>query len=176
MKTSSGISAVLVDGVVWLSLDGRGSFQNSPELKDFVNKGIRQDRKRFVLDLQRCQGMDSTFMGILSCVACKLEDAEGWLLVSNAAGRNGELLRGLGLDQVFTVEDGTELARRETHGATAESISGWDVPRKECSKGEQRDVCLEAHEALADIDPANADKFRDVINLMRREAQPLAAG
>lgn len=158
-----------------MRLDGRGSFQNSPDLKDFVTKGVRQGRDRFVLDLLRCQGMDSTFMGTLSCVSCKLEDVGGWLHVSNAAGRNGDLLRGLGLDQVFTVEDGMELARRETHGAEPESITGWDVPRKECSKGEQREVCLDAHVALAGIDVSNADKFRDVINLMRREVQPLAA-
>ncbi|MDB6135249.1 MAG: anti-anti-sigma factor [Verrucomicrobiales bacterium] len=157
-----------------MNLDGRGSFQNSPDLKDFVKRGVRQGRNRFILDLQRCQGLDSTFMGTLSCVSGMLEDAEGWLHVANAVGRNGELLRGLGLDQVFLVEDGMEQAQRETHGATAEYITCWDVPRKDCSKIEQREVCLDAHVALADLDPANANKFRDVISLMRREVHPAA--
>ncbi len=128
-----------------------------------------------VVDLVRCSGMDSTFMGMLSCVACKLEDAGGCLHVVNAGGKNGELLRGLGLDEVFTVEDGTTLAEQETcacDGAATEAVPHLAVPQTPCSKQDQREICLEAHEALANVQEANAEKFRDVIHLMREECRP----
>ena len=119
--------------------------------------------------------MDSTFMGMLSCVAGKLEDAGGCLHVVNAEGKNGELLRGLGLDEVFTVEDRTELVE---HGACAcedgvpEGMPLAAVPKTDCNKQDQREICLEAHEALAAVHEGNAEKFRDVLHLMREECRP----
>jgi hypothetical protein len=38
-----------------------------------------------------------------------------------------------------------------------------------CGRAERARVCLEAHEALARVDDRNAEKFRDVIELMRAE-------
>lgn len=154
---------------MWLRLEGKGSFLNSPDLKAFASAQAARGVNRFVVDLQRCSGMDSTFMGTLSCVACRLEDAEGWLRVVNAAGRNGELLRGLGLDELFVVEDGTEGMRRLNAGmlAGAESVELAAVPKLGCTKDERTGVCLEAHEKLAELDEANAVKFQDVIELMR---------
>ena len=172
VNTPSGISSGALHGVVWLTVDGRGNFQNSADLRSLVRTGISDGSNRIVLDLLRCSGLDSTFMGMLSCVAAKLEDAGGCLHVVNAEGKNGDLLRGLGLDEVFTVEDGTELVE---HGACAgaglmpEEVPLAAVPKTECSKQDQRKICLEAHEALADLHEANAEKFRDVITLMREE-------
>lgn len=157
-----------------MTVDGRGHFQNSADLRLLVRTGIEDGSTRVVLDLIRCSGMDSTFMGMLSCVAGKLEDAGGCLHVVNAGGKNGDLLRGLGLDEVFTVEDGTAAVERLA-GACAGKITGdvrlGTVPKTERSREDQREICLEAHEALAGIQDSNAEKFRDVINLMREECQ-----
>jgi hypothetical protein len=46
------------------------------------------------------------------------------------------------------------------------------VPKTERSKQDQLAICLEAHEALANLDQANADKFADVITLMRQQGRP----
>lgn len=174
MNTPSGISTGTLHGVVWLTVEGRGSFQNSPELKTIVRTGIDNGASRMVLDLQRCSGMDSTFMGMLSCVAVKLEDAGGCLHVVNAGGKNGELLRGLGLDEVFTVEDGTELAEHGACGCPDTAAANLEaVPRSPCSKQDQLNICLEAHEALAGIQAPNEEKFRDVIALMREKTRPV---
>ncbi len=165
-------------GVVWLTVDGRGNFQNSSDLRTLVRGGIETGSNRVVLDLVRCSGMDSTFMGMLSCVAGKLEDAGGCLHVVNAGGKNGELLRGLGLDEVFTVEDGTELVEHGAcacAGAVPEEAAMIPVAKTTCSKQDQREICLEAHEALAEIQEENAEKFRDVISLMREECRTAGA-
>jgi anti-anti-sigma regulatory factor len=169
VDTPSGISTASLHGVAWLTVEGRGSFENSPELRALVHSGIDGGASRMVLDLQRCSGMDSTFMGMLSCVAVKLEDAGGCLHVVNAAGKNGELLRGLGLDEVFTVEDGTALMEREGCVCEAELAA---VPKVPCTKDDHREICLEAHEALAEVKPENLEKFQEVISLMRQKARP----
>jgi hypothetical protein len=106
--------------------------------------------------------MDSSFMGTLAGLAAWLESEGGQLRVVNAGGRNGELLRGLGLDAVFPVEDGCgELGQGVPDCVT--------VPGEPCGRAERVRECLEAHEALAVVDERNADKFRDVIELMRAE-------
>ena len=177
MNTLSGISTCILHDVLWLTVDGRGSFQNSPELKSLVRQGVDDGNSHMVLDLIRCSGMDSTFMGMLSCVAVRLEDAGGSLNVVNAGAKNGGLLRGLGLDEVFSVVDGTGLAGNGAGGAVANFAGApmAEVPKVPCTKHDQRSICLEAHEALAAIKEANAEKFRDVINLMRQPAAPAEA-
>lgn len=125
-----------------------------------------------VLDLLRCSGMDSTFMGMLSCIAIKLEDAGGCLHVVNAEGKNGELLRGLGLDEVFRVEDGTAgvPAVACCSGSALDGMPLEVVAKAPCTAADQREICLQAHEALAGIQETNAEKFRDVISLMRQKS------
>ena len=166
--TNSGILAGRTQAGVWVRIDGRGSHQNSPELKAFIARQLENTTggQRVIVDLSSCTGMDSTFMGILTCIATRLEDAGGALLVIHAAGRNGELLRGLGLDALFSVDD-------EDSSLTC---CDWTTPEdceslcaQESSKTERTGVCLEAHEALAKADARNLPRFRDVIDLMRGE-------
>src|SRR5450631_2319235 len=59
---------------VWIRVEGRGSFQNSPALKEFSRKLIDEGRRKFVVDLKSCLAMDSTFMGTLAGLAIRLRD------------------------------------------------------------------------------------------------------
>lgn len=166
-NSSSGIFAGCSNGHVWVRVDGKGSHQNSRELKAFVQDHIEQLRgQRVIVDLSLCTGMDSTFMGMLTCISTRLGDMGGVLHVIHAAGRNAELLRGLGLDAIFTVDDDQEHL---PPGLTPECSV---LPKSECGKGERAEICLESHEALAAADARNAAKFRDVIDLMRKECRP----
>lgn len=167
MNGNSGIFAGCIDGTTWIRIEGKGSFKNSPDLKAFVSERVGSGMRRLVMDLAHCTGMDSTFMGTLACTASRLEDVEGCLLVVNAAGRNGELLRGLGLDEMFTVGEGTEHLEPGEAFACQEAAAGAAaLPCSEVSKIERTGVCLEAHEALC-RDDQNKSRFRDVIELMR---------
>jgi len=167
---TSGILAGCNNGQVWVRVDGKGSHQNSRELKAFVQNQIEHLRgQRVIVDLSLCTGMDSTFMGMLTCISTRLDDAGGTLHVIHAAGRNGELLRGLGLDAIFQVDD------HEEHLPPAAAPECALLPKTECGKTERTEICLESHEALAAADARNAVKFRDVIELMRQECRPAMA-
>jgi anti-sigma B factor antagonist len=171
MTASSGIFTGRANGQVWLRLDGRGSHQNTCELKAFVLQQIeREGGQRVIVDLSFCTGMDSTFMGMLRCLSNRLEGVDGSLHVIRAGSRNIELLRGLGLDHLFTVDE------REEHLAPG-TVTPEMVPlgKSEVCKQEKTSVCLEAHEALVAADERNAPKFCDVIDLMRGELRPAGA-
>jgi anti-sigma B factor antagonist len=171
MTLSSGILAGCINGQVWVRVDGKGSHQNSRELKAFVlEKAASARGQRVIVDLASCTGMDSTFMGMLTCLAARLEDSASGLHVIHAAGRNGELLRGLGLDQMFTVDD------HEEHLGEAPVVPNCaDLPKEPCAREERVEICLECHEALVAVDERNAPKFRDVIELMRADRRPVMA-
>jgi len=146
---------------VWLKVEGKGTFQNSAGIKEFVRKMIQRGSRDFVVDLGGCELMDSTFMGTLAGVALRLREiGQGSLRAVNVNERNASLLENLGLDQLFTVEQGA--------GVVA-PVEMSESPAVSPEVGEQKEAVLEAHEALVEADSHNAGKFKDVIEYLRQE-------
>lgn len=161
-KFVSAPSSILVGNLgrtVWVKVDGRGTFQNSPGVKEFVKQMIQRGHRDFVVDLAGCELMDSTFMGTLAGVALRLREiGQGGLRTVNVNDRNASLLENLGLDQLFSVEAGPAASAPETlQQAVADS--------EKDAKG----TVLEAHEALIEADAQNAVKFKDVVEYLRQE-------
>jgi anti-sigma B factor antagonist len=146
-------------------VEGRGTFQNSAGLKEFVKQMIQRGFREFVVDLRECEQMDSTFMGTLAGVALRLREiGQGGLRAVNVNERNTGLLSSLGLDQLFTVEPLTE------GGAdTPDDSRLHEAVAKKTGVEEQKKMVLEAHEALVEAESANAVKFKDVLEYMRQE-------
>ena len=164
MSTTSSVLVGCIERTVWVKVEGRGSFQNSVGLKEFVKQMIQRGYRDFVVDLRDCEQMDSTFMGTLAGVALRLREiGQGGLRAVNVNERNAGLLGSLGLDQLFAVEDA--VAGR---GTVPESVSALP-PAPRPGPEEQKQVVLEAHEALAEADTANATKFKDVLEYLRQE-------
>lgn len=165
MNTSSSVLVGCIDRTVWVKVEGRGSFQNSAGLKEFVKQMIQRGHREFVVDLKDCEQMDSTFMGTLAGVALRLREiGQGGLRVINVNARNADLLSSLGLDQLFSVEEaGVPAADVPDDAELREADS---VPK---GTSEHKKTVLEAHEALVEADAANATKFRDVLEFMRQE-------
>src|SRR5271154_1484971 len=96
---------------------GRGSFQNSGCLKAFYQQLLKEGVSRFVVDLEACTYLDSTFLGILLGLGLKLrEGGNGLLHILNANPRNLELLRNLGLDRLINIDGGGPAASEGGNG------------------------------------------------------------
>src|SRR4051794_19455532 len=102
-----------------------------------VNRGYRE----FVIDLQNCAMMDSTFMGTMAGVALRLKElGHGHLHVVHCGDRSRELLSGLGLDQIFSIySNGSESpeCQQLQRGATL-WISKKCNRRARCSRRTKR--------------------------------------
>ncbi len=118
--------------------------------------------RSFVVDLADCPVMDSTFMGTLAGIALRLRESDsGHLQVRNVNERNGELLRNLGLDNLFAIE---ALPGGDGSG------DGTALPNEPVlSKDEHAECMIEAHEALVDADPENLARFKDVLEYLRQD-------
>lgn len=149
---------------VWIRVEGRGSFQNSPGLRDFSRQMIQRGHRAFTVDLLGCPVMDSTFMGTLAGIALRLrEQGGGHLEVVRANERNTDLLRNLGLDQLFTLRD----SATGNPAPTALTETGAATPGDDKSAAAR--AMLEAHEALVEASPANLPKFKDVLEYLKQD-------
>ncbi|HEY0793865.1 MAG TPA: STAS domain-containing protein [Chthoniobacterales bacterium] len=147
---------------VHAKVQGKGSFQNSPALKEFTRRMLDRGYRTFVVDLTDCSVMDSTFMGTLAGIALRLREAQsGSLRVRNVNERNYELLRNLGLDNLFQIESA------EGHEAVAEPAMLPNQPV--VSKADHAECMITAHEALVDADPENLARFKDVLEYLRQD-------
>jgi anti-sigma B factor antagonist len=154
-----------VERSVWVKVEGRGTFQNSAGLKEFVKQMIQRGYRDFVVDLRDCEQMDSTFMGTLAGVALRLRElGQGGLHTINVNDRNAGLLSSLGLDQLFHVEGAGSAIENQ-----AEKLEFREAKQEKAGKKEHQQNVLEAHEALVQADAANEVKFKDVLEYMRHE-------
>jgi hypothetical protein len=88
-----------------VKVQGKGSFLNSDNLKEFACGMLDHGYREFVVDLADCATMDSTFMGTMAKVAVRLKElGHGRFRIVHCGSRNQELLSGLGLDGIFDID------------------------------------------------------------------------
>jgi anti-anti-sigma regulatory factor len=149
---------------VWVKVEGKGSFLNSGNLKEFAREMLDRGYREFIVDLADCAMMDSTFMGTMASVALRLKElGRGHLHVVRCRNRSRELLSGLGLDQIFDIH---------SNGATAPECEALDHGKDESQenkKQEQAQTMLEAHEALCEAAPENLFRFKDVLDYLKQD-------
>src|ERR1017187_1365409 len=147
---------------------GRGSFQNSGCLKAFYQQLLKEGVYSFVVDLDACTYLDSTFLGILLGLGLKLKEAgNGLLHIVNANLRNLELLRNLGLDRLIHIEGSVENGSAQRNGVEEGNMEEITCPVP--TRAEAAPTILEAHENLMEFDPRNVPKFKDVVEFLRED-------
>ena len=165
MSTQNSILVGCANKVAWVRVEGKGSFLNSSGLKEFARAMINRGYREFVVDLKNCPVMDSTFMGTLAGIALRLREiGQGRLHVTNLNDRNSDLLRNLGLDQLFTM-DLCGVALPQGSDDKEKSLG----PSADPDRAAQAKTMLEAHEALVAASPENLTKFKDVLEYLKQD-------
>jgi anti-anti-sigma regulatory factor len=168
------ILAGSLNGILWLRIHGKGSFDISPPLHRFAARQMEAGTRHIVVDLETCPTMDSTFMGTLTGIAIRLMDHPGGRLqVVNVNDRNRQLLGNLGLDLIFEVDADNSQWREER--AMISAALGERICENEPA-ADKRTSCecmIQAHETLSRAGTTNAPKFQDVIECLKRELEAL---
>jgi anti-sigma B factor antagonist len=169
MFTNSTVQSSILVGVngpsVWIKVEGKGSFLNSGSLKEFAREMVDRGYRQFIVDLEKCSMMDSTFMGTMAGVALRLKElGRGHLHIVHCGGRSQELLSGLGLDQIFSIRNNGMIAPE------CESLPGSETAASPGDrKKAQAETMLEAHEALCEAVPENLLRFKDVLEYLKQD-------
>ena len=164
-NVESSIQVGVNGPTVWVKVEGKGSFLNSGNLKEFAREMLDRGYREFVIDLADCAMMDSTFMGTMASVALRLKEiGHGHLHIVHCGNRSQQLLSGLGLDQIFDIHsDGTGAPECEALEQASRSQT------LDSRKKEQTETMLEAHEALCEAAPENIFRFKDVLDFLRQD-------
>ncbi len=155
-----------------VKIAGRANFSSSIDFRTLLNELLNRDFRYFVLDLSECLLMDSTFLGVLAGFGLKLRggepDASQAIELLNPNVRISELLENLGVLHLFKVTQGPA------------SVSGTAQPLETCAaaptKTELTQACLEAHQTLMQLDPANLARFKDLTQFLAEDLKKLKAG
>ena len=150
------------DDVVGVRVLGRATFKVSRELRTFGMQILEEQISGIIVDLSECQGMDSTFIGVLAMIGLQGRGKTD-VVVVNASAAHRELLDGIGVSRLckFAREPVQDVTWRNLCEAAAGAVD---------MSGAASTV-LAAHRTLMDLDPANIPKFKDVVELLSAEVQ-----
>jgi len=157
---SANMMVAVCDSRVCVKLTGRANFTSSVDFKALVNELQARGHRSFALDLTECLAMDSTFLGVLAGFVQRLtqcQDGAGEIQLWNANPRITDFLDNLGVLSLF---------RLATGDVNAQYVA---VKSADASKELMSQTCLEAHEALMEINPANVPRFKDVARFLAEE-------
>jgi anti-anti-sigma regulatory factor len=167
----SAPSTILVGRVgelFWVRVEGKGTFQNSLQVKDAFERMTKAGVRAFVVDLERCPIMDSTFLGTLTGAF------DGTVSVVNANPHNLQLMTSLGLDYILDVDSAGEKFLSQRRQVTAHLDKCAESSA--ATRKDQAEHVLEAHQALADLSEDNQCRFQDVIEFLEKELESRSGG
>lgn len=165
VSTTQNIFTGSDKSLAWVRCEGKGSFLNSLQIKQWVESQVDGGVKHVVVDLDKCTGMDSTFMGTLAGIAMRLvKVGEGKLEVAFANEKNAQSLEDLGLDCLMTVNpDSPSWLGDEANIRASLELCGDGVVDT------NRQHIYDAHKTLCDADDSNNEKFATVLDCLEQE-------
>lgn len=159
------ILAAIEPPYIHIRIIGRGTFQNAPQIKAFIDSTLTSTLSTIILDLQACTYLDSTFLGTLTGIAIKLKQQHyPPLTLIHTSGRNLELIRNLCLDKLFNLPPSPAPSPTEQLKPL--------IPAPSLDKASTCTAMIEAHENLIQWHPPNANKFQDVLHYLRTRTSP----
>ena len=137
---------------IYVAVTGLANMKNAPMLDAFFQAQDGQSGITTIcIDLQGCQGMDSTFMGLLVGTSAAMEGSGARLVVINPSEVCQKLLVMLGLIEVMPVIERVEVPDLSFVELTASGSPVGTLQRLE--------LIRKAHQALMGISSENQSKF-----------------
>jgi anti-anti-sigma regulatory factor len=158
-------------GFACIRVVGRANFACSPGFKRAVDELIAAHPQRLVMDLEQCQLMDSTFLGVLSGGAERFVHevpGDSHIELSNANERVTGLIENLGVSQLFRQSAGELVLPTDVRAKRLDLQHVTKIQLKETS--------LAAHEELMHLNAANRVKFAELTRTLREDLDKLKAG
>ena len=167
--SSANVSVLVGKRCACIKICGRANFSCSPDFKTLLNELSQKGFTHFILDLDQCVLMDSTFLGVLSGFGMKLNPngapAERGIELHNASPRVGELLDNLGAAHLFKATFGPLQLPPDMTACTPQS---QNPTHEEITR-----TSLEAHQTLMAINPENVARFKDVAQFLAEDLKSL---
>ena len=153
------------DDVICIKIKGRATVKTSVPLKALMEERRANGIVHYILALDECLVMDSTFLGVLANQAFELVedgDPKGSIQLLNPNERLLGLLDNLGVLELFHVVHQEVSPDQHSYESVKGSLESG-------TKTEMTETSLNAHRALIALNPANEAKFKDVTRFLEDE-------
>ena len=149
-----------------VEVSGRANFDYAVPLRELAEKLVPGNWIQF--DMEYCETMDSTFMGVLTMLALKLrKSGSPQIMLINASAQLNKLLRDLGVAKLFKFVSGEDSGvAGKSSGNAVELASGKTML-------DTAQTVVDAHKTLVEADSSNAEKFNQVIEFAEQDVQRL---
>jgi len=135
---------------------GRATFRLGPGLRDFIVQSEAGGVRHFQVGLDECDYMDSTILGVLALLATGRREGRWDAELINTPPRILDQLTEMGLRRFFP------FAVRPT---PFEETAMTELPVSS-SSAVLADTMRDAHVTLGQVDPANAARFANVLEVL----------
>lgn len=155
--------ARLPGGLIVVRVQGRATHLEAPELRYIHQETQREDPSaQYIVDLDECTTMDSTFMGTLASMGISQREKTGKkLIVLNIGDHVLYLLNTLGLKFIL------DLRQPSQSEGSVSDVQFTPARAPQISPVERIVMMIEAHEKLVDVNGQNEVKFEGVLNSLR---------
>jgi len=159
--------AELPDGIVIVKVIGKGTFATSyglTKLADRICAKCGPGKYTFIIDLEQCESMDSTFMGALAAIALRQrQDCKRLLVIINPNKHTHKLLDTLGISRFVEIRGGESQTQVEQVPETA-------FKEEKAAAGNKVEMLLhmlETHKKLCEVDTGNEVRFQSVLKYLQ---------
>lgn len=145
---------------VFIKIEGNATMKTSKTLEDLFQKLFAEEKKDIILDMGKCNYMDSTMLGLIAKTAIKLKTS--WKQSIYAINPTNTILTGwksTGIDKLLVILEGV------SNDAEMETLETKDFKDKD----EKTMHILDAHKTLMDLSEDNRNVFKNVVNLLEME-------
>ena len=165
--SNSNLLISVTESEAVIKVIGRANFNVSAQFKQVVHELHKRGTKRFLLRLDECLMMDSTFLGMLAAFGLDKAnapngDAVPEITLMNPNQRIIESLENLEVAQLFKI----------VQAAAATPDQPFEDATAVCDQPDAKSVtkhALEAHKTLMNIQPANVPLFKDVVRYLEED-------
>jgi anti-anti-sigma regulatory factor len=147
--------------MMYIHVEGLGSMNNSNGMYRFLHEGFEQGFRDVCIDLELCDGMDSTFMGTLLLVHEEAVQASGGLFLVNLSDYNRSKLEELGVAHFLKIG---------CVDCSMEDVDCEPLPAEDRNNGKMA-LVLKAHEELVHRNEDNGPVFNSFITALKSSIQ-----
>jgi anti-sigma B factor antagonist len=159
MSNGNPITAGPTDQGVRLTVEGRGTLVESQSLRELVDAALVDPGARVIIDLDRCDYLDSTFLGMLVGVHKRYGAPPSRYAIAASLETRRALFALSRLDRVLCFVPVPPAYSSEPQPLAPHTIAADVLGRH----------VVEAHRDLAQLGGAEADRFRAVADAVAAE-------
>lgn len=154
------------DKGVYIEVKGEGTVRQSNSLKKFLFDMIENLKEvqsvNFYMNLEDCQYIDSTFIGLFLILDKKIKDTmQKHLILLKPSGYVLDVIRQMGLESILCLENQGPFFPENMQKLEMESINKIELAL----------LMYLAHSELANLNQENKKKFEAAINMLKKEIE-----